>query len=53
MKKSFFFVNTFNAFDKLIFISAEQDMLADLVEHGLGFKRTKIQPELPPKIANK
>ena len=24
---------------------AEQDMLAELVEHGLGFKRTKLQPE--------
>jgi len=41
------FINTF------LFMLAEQDMLADLVEHGLGFKRTKIQPELPPKIANK
>lgn len=41
------FINTF------LFMLAEQDMLADLVEHGLGFKRTKLQPELPPKIANK
>ena len=32
---------------------AEQDMLAELVEHGLGFKRTKLQPEVATKKDNK
>jgi len=41
------FINTF------LLMLAEQNMLADLVEHGLGFKRTKLPAETSTKTTNK